>query len=40
MPNIPTPEVLPENDTDSVATSGAMPGTGIPGGTIWSAPLP
>ena len=40
MPNMPTPEVLPENETDSVAMSGAMPGTGIPDGTIWSAPLP
>jgi hypothetical protein len=40
MPNMPTPELLPEIETDSVATSGAIPGTGIPDGTIWSAPPP
>jgi hypothetical protein len=34
MPNMPTPEVLPEKDTDSVAASAATPGTGIPDGTI------
>src|SRR6266851_4264219 len=34
MPNIPTPEVLPEIDTDYVAASAATPGTGIPDGTI------
>jgi hypothetical protein len=34
MPNMPTPEVLPDIDTDSVAESAATPGTGIPDGTI------
>jgi hypothetical protein len=28
------PELLPENETDSVAESAAPPGTGIPEGTI------
>ena len=37
---MPTPEVLPENETDSVAASAATPGTGIPDGTIWSEPPP
>jgi hypothetical protein len=36
MPNIPTPDALPEIDTDSVAESAARPGMGIPEGTIWS----
>jgi hypothetical protein len=34
MPNMPTPDELPEIDTDSVAASAATPGTGIPEGTI------
>jgi hypothetical protein len=34
MPNMPIPELFPETETDSVAISGAIPGTGIPDGTI------
>jgi hypothetical protein len=34
MPNMPTPEVFPAIETDSVAASAAKPGTGIPDGTI------
>jgi hypothetical protein len=34
MPNMPTFELLLENETDSVAASAATPGIGIPEGTI------